>query len=77
MKLSGKNDKKIRKLVRQREALLVSQSWNCFFDTIKKLPLRYRMKLAWFVFTGNDINKVKNKAARKAMKKAMKKAAKK
>lgn len=53
--MSGKNEKKIRQLVRRNQASLVNQSWDCFFDTISQMKLKYRIKLAWKIILGKNI----------------------
>ena len=74
--MSNKQVKKIRQYVRRKEALLVSQSWNCFFDTVRKLKFKYRLKLAWYVITKKDMRGLTSKAAKKAEKSAANKTAK-
>ncbi len=70
--MSNKQVKKLRQYVRRKEALLVSQSWNCFFDTVRKLKFKYRLKLAWYILTKQDMRGLENKAAKKAAKRAAK-----
>ena len=55
--MSGKNEKKIRQLVRRNQTSLVNQSWDCFFETISEMKLKYRIKLAWKIIKGIDIRK--------------------
>lgn len=55
--MSGKNEKKLRQLVRRNQSKLVTQSWDCFFDTITQLRFKYRLKLAWKILCGRDIRK--------------------
>ena len=59
--MSGKKEKKIRQLVRRNQASLVNQSWDCFFDTISQMKLKYRIKLAWKIILGKDIRKEEKK----------------
>lgn len=59
--MSNKNEKKIRQLVRRNQASLVNQSWDCFFDTISQMKLKYRIKLAWKIILGKDIRKEEKK----------------
>lgn len=53
--MSGKNEKKIRQLVRRNQTSLVNQSWDCFFDTISQMKLKYRLRLAWKIIRGENI----------------------
>lgn len=53
--MSGKNEKKIRQLVRRNQTSLVNQSWDCFFQTISEMRLKYRIKLAWQIVRGKNI----------------------
>ncbi len=53
--MSGKNEKKIRQLVRRNQTNLVNQSWDCFFQTISEMRLKYRIKLAWQIVRGKNI----------------------
>ncbi|MBO6105500.1 MAG: hypothetical protein J6O99_06355 [Methanobrevibacter sp.] len=53
--MSNKKEKKIRQLVRRNQASLVNQSWDCFFDTISQMKLKYRIKLAWKIILGKNI----------------------
>lgn len=53
--MSGKNEKKIRQLVRCNQTSLVNQSWDCFFQTISEMKLKYRIKLAWQIVRGKNI----------------------
>jgi hypothetical protein len=63
--MSGKQEKKLRQLVRRNQRkiaenmqpTLVTQSWDCFFDTITQLRFKYRLKLAWKILCGRDIRK--------------------
>ena len=64
--MSGKNEKKIRQLVRRNQTSLVNQSWDCFFQTISEMRLKYRIKLAWQIVRGKIIREVEQ---RKALKK--------
>ena len=59
--MSNKKEKKIRQLVRRNQASLVNQSWDCFFDTISQMKLKYRIKLAWKIILGKDIRKEEKK----------------
>ena len=61
--MSGKNEKKIRQLVRRNQTSLVNQSWDCFFQTISEMRLKYRIKLAWQIVRGNNIREVEQKKA--------------
>ena len=53
--MSNKQEKKIRQLVRRNQTSLVNQSWDCFFQTIAEMKLKYRLKLAWQIITGKNI----------------------
>ena len=61
--MSGKNEKKIRQLVRRNQRkiaenmqpILVNQSWDCFFQTISEMGLKYRLKLAWKIICAHNI----------------------
>lgn len=53
--MSGKNEKKIRQLVRRNQTSLVNQSWDCFFQTISEMRLKYRIKLALQIVRGKNI----------------------
>lgn len=67
--MSNKQQKKIRQLVRRKEneianqvaneihPALVNSSWDCFFETISEMKLKYRIKLAWKIIKGIDIRK--------------------
>ena len=55
--MSGKQEKKIRQLVRRNQTSLVNQSWDCFFDTISQMKFKYRVKLAWKIILGKNIRK--------------------
>lgn len=59
--MSGKNEKKIRQLVRRNQTSLVNQSWNCFFQTISEMRLKYRIKLAWQIIRGKNIREEEQK----------------
>lgn len=71
--MSNKQQKKIRQLVRRKEReianrveneihpALVESSWDCFFDTISQMKLKYRIKLAWKIILGKDIRKEEKK----------------
>jgi hypothetical protein len=59
--MSGKNEKKIRQLVRRNQTSLVNQSWDCFFQTISEMRLKYRIKLAWKIVCGKNIREVEQK----------------
>ena len=63
--MSGKNEKKIRQLVRRNQTSLVNQSWDCFFQTISEMKLRYRIKLAWQIIRGKNIREEEQKKALK------------
>ena len=49
--------KKIRQLIRRNQTSLVGSSWDCFFETISEMKLKYRCKLAWKIIRGVDIRK--------------------
>lgn len=53
--MSGKQEKKLRQLVRRNQTSLVNQSWDCFFDTISQMKLKYRLRLAWKIIRGKNI----------------------
>ena len=59
--MSGKNEKKIRQLVRRNQSSLVNQSWDCFFQTISEMKLKYRIKLAWQIVRGKNIREEEQK----------------
>jgi len=61
--MSGKQEKKIRQLVRRKQIKLVNQSWDCFFQTVSEMKLRYRIKLAWQIIRGKNIREVEQKKA--------------
>lgn len=63
--MSGKNEKKIRQLVRRNQTSLVNQSWDCFFQTISEMRLKYRLKLAWQIIRGKNIREEEQKKIRK------------
>lgn len=63
--MSGKNEKKIRQLVRRNQTSLVNQSWDCFFQTISEMRLKYRIKLAWQIIRGKNIREEEQKKALK------------
>ena len=71
--MSGKNEKKIRQLVRRNQRkiaesvrpTLVNQSWDCFFQTISEMKLRYRIKLAMKIIRGKNIREEEQKKALK------------
>ena len=53
--MSNKQQKKLRQLVRRNQRVLVNDSWDMFFDTMTKLKLKYRLKMAWFIITKRKI----------------------
>lgn len=67
--MSNKKEKKLRQLVRRKEReianrvvneihpALVESSWDCFFNTISQMKLKYRIRLAWKIILGKDIRK--------------------
>lgn len=59
--MSGKQEKKIRQLVRRKQIKLVNQSWDCFFQTVSEMKLRYRIKLAWQIIRGKNIREAEQK----------------
>jgi len=61
--MSGKNEKKIRQLVRRNQTSLVNQSWDCFFQTISEMKLKYRLRLAWKIIRGKNIRELEQKKA--------------
>ena len=71
--MSGKNEKKIRQLVRRNQRkiaenmqpTLVNQSWDCFFKTISEMKLKYGIKLAMKIIRGKNIREVEQKKIRK------------
>ena len=65
--MSGKNEKKIRQLVRRNQTSLVNQSWDCFFDTISQMKLKYRFRLAWKILKGSNIREEEQKKIRKQL----------
>lgn len=63
--MSGKQDKKLRQLVRREQGVLANQSWDCFFYSVSQLKFRYRLKLAWLVLLGKDLRAEEQKKALK------------
>lgn len=67
--MSNKQQKKLRQLVRRKQntiqTSLVGSSWDCFFETISEMKLKYRIKLAWKIIRGVDIRKEEQKKLRK------------
>lgn len=63
--MSGKQEKKVRQLVRRNQTALVNQSWDCFFQTISEMKLKYRIRLAWKIICGKNIREVEQKKALK------------
>ena len=63
--MSGKQEKKIRQLVRRNQTSLVNQSWDCFFQTISEMRFKYRLKLAWQIIRGKNIREEEQKKALK------------
>lgn len=63
--MSNKQQKKLRQLVRREQntiqSTLVNQSWDCFFDTISQMKLKYRLKLAWKIICGKNIREDEKK----------------
>lgn len=57
--MSNKQQKKIRQLIRRNERRLVSDSWDMFFETMSKLPLKYRIKMALKIIGGKNIREKK------------------
>ena len=53
--MSGKQEKKVRQLVRRNQTTLINQSWDCFFQVITEMKLKYRLKLAWQIIRGKNI----------------------
>ena len=65
--MSGKNEKKIRQLVRRNQTSLVNQSWDCFFQTISEMRLNYRLKLAWKIICAHNIRVEEQRKVLKGM----------
>ena len=63
--MSNKQEKKIRQLVRRNQTSLVNQSWDCFFQTVSEMKLKYRLKLAWQIIRGKNIREEEQKKALK------------
>ena len=63
--MSGKNEKKLRQLVRRNQTSLVNQSWDCFFQTISEMKFKYRFQLAWKILKGSNIREEEQKKIRK------------
>ena len=63
--MSGKQEKKVRQLVRRNQTSLVNQSWDCFFQTISEMRLKYRIKLACQIVRGKNIREEEQKKALK------------
>ena len=63
--MSGKIEKKIRQLVRRNQTSLFYLSWDCFFQTISEMRLKYRIKLAWQIIRGKNIREEEQKKALK------------
>lgn len=53
--MSGKQQKKLRQLVRRNEQVLIDRSWDMFFETMSKLKFKYRLKMAWFIIIKKKI----------------------
>lgn len=53
--MSNKQEKKLRQLVRRNQSKLVAQSWDMFFDEMRKLKLKYRIKMAWYIIIKKKI----------------------
>lgn len=53
--MSNKQQKKLRQLVRRNQASLVGASWDMFFDEMRNLPFKYRLKMAWFILIRKKI----------------------
>lgn len=53
--MSNKQQKKLRQLVRRNQRVLVEQSWDVFFETMRDLPFKYRLKMAWKIITKRKI----------------------
>ncbi|MBO7517717.1 MAG: hypothetical protein J6T31_01250 [Methanobrevibacter sp.] len=63
--MSNKQQKKVRQLVRRNQNSLINQSWDCFFQTIAEMKLKYRLKLAWQIIRGKNIREEEQKKIRK------------
>lgn len=75
--MSNKQQKKLRQLIRRKEneianqvvneihPALVNSSWDCFFQTVSEMKLKYRLKLAWQIICGKNIREVEQKKALK------------
>ena len=59
--MGNKQQKKIRQLVRRNQNSLINQSWDCFFQTIAEMKLKYRLKLAWQIICGKNIREEEQK----------------
>lgn len=59
--MSGKQEKKLRQLVRRNQNTLVNQSWDCFFDTISQMKFKYRLRLALKIISGKNIREEEKK----------------
>ena len=59
--MSNKQQKKLRQLVRRNQNSLINQSWDCFFQTISEMKLKYRLKLAWQIICGKNIREEEQK----------------
>lgn len=57
--MSNKQQKKIRQLIRRNQNQLVSDSWDMFFETMAKLPLKYRIKMAIKIIGAKNIREKK------------------
>ena len=55
--MSEKNEKKLRNLVRKHENILISNTWDMFFETMAKLKFKYRLKMAWKILVGEKVVK--------------------
>lgn len=68
--MSGKQEKKIRQLVRREQRkiansvqpTLVNNSWDCFFQTISEMKLRYRI-----IIRGKNIRKEEQEKIQKIL----------
>ncbi len=74
--MSGKQQKKIRQLVRRKEREIYKNvsvqaadnmaktSWDVFFESISKLRFRSRLNLAIKILKGQDLRKLEKNAIR-------------
>lgn len=53
--MNNKQVKKMRRIVKQNQRQLETHVVNDFFDMVRELKLKYRIKLAWFILIKKKI----------------------